>query len=47
MRDPMVCPVCGGPKWPTNYACSEKCIDRLEIDHKNHTYTVLPEGGSK
>lgn len=42
MRDPMVCPVCGGPKWPPSIACSQKCADRLEIDYENKTYRVKP-----
>ncbi len=40
----MICPVCGGPKWPTSMACSEKCQARLDIDVENKTYRVLPDG---
>jgi len=43
MRDPMECPVCYGPKFPSQKACSKECFDRLVIDYENHTYTVLPK----
>ena len=46
MNDPMICPVCGGPKWPADRTCSDKCSDRLVVNEKDHTYTIIPEEGS-